>query len=82
MRPGGVFLLEMQPWRSYRKRASLTPTIQRHFREIQLRPTKFVEFLLSDEIGFASAETLDVPYAEDDAPGFSQRPLVALTKRS
>ena len=72
----------MQPWRSYRKRASLTPTIQQHFREIQLRPTGFVEFLLSDEIGFASAETVDVPYADEDAPGFSRRPLVALTKRS
>jgi hypothetical protein len=42
LRPGGTFVLEPQPWSSYRKRATLTPLIARHFREIRLRPQQFV----------------------------------------
>ena len=80
LRPGGRFILEPQPWTSYRKRATLTPLIQAHFRAIELRPDAFVDFLLSPEGGFSSCERLDVPYAEGDAAGFKRRPLVVLTK--
>ena len=55
LRPGGLFLLEPQPWKSYRKRAALTPTIKRHFYQIRMRPPQFVDFLLSDAVGFACA---------------------------
>ena len=82
LRPGGRFLLEPQPWRSYRKRSGLTPMIKRHFAQIRLRPDRFVEHLLSDAVGFASAERVDVPYAEADSSGFKRRPLVVLTKAS
>ena len=76
----GTFVLEPQPWRSYRKRAALTPTIRRHFANIQLRPPQFVPYLLSSAGGFATAETIEVPYGQHAADGFKKRPLVVLTK--
>ena len=79
LRPGGSFVLEPQPWSSYRKRATLTPTIARHFGQIQLRPAQFIECLLS-EIGFCSVEQLEVPYTEEHSVGFKRRPLLVLTK--
>ncbi|KAL1498877.1 hypothetical protein AB1Y20_013401 [Prymnesium parvum] len=79
LRPGGHFVLEPQPWSSYRKRANLTPCIALHYKQIQLRPHQFVECLLG-EIGFRSVEELEVPYAEEDSAGFKRRPLLVLTK--
>ena len=78
LRRGGRFLLEPQPWSSYRKRATLSPTIARHFREIQIRPPQFTELVLS--VGFSSAETAEVPYGERTAAGFKRRPLLVFTK--
>jgi hypothetical protein len=68
-------------WSSYRKRATLTPTIQRHYREITLRPPQFADFLLSDAVGFASAERVNVPYDErTTTAGFARRPLWVFVK--
>ena len=80
LRPGGRFLLEPQPWSSYRKRAHLTPVIEKHFRQIELRPPQFADVLLSGAVGFASAETVEVPYAEGAAKNWVKRPLLVLTK--
>ena len=80
LRPGGRFLLEPQPWSSYRKRANLTPTISSHYRQIRMRPTDFVDFLLSEAVGFVSAERVEVPYAHGAANGFKRRPLVVFRK--
>ena len=78
LRPGGVFVLEPQPWSSYRKRASITTETKRYFREIALRPENFVEFLLRD-VGFSGCEQIDVPYAIEQS-GWKRRPLLVLTK--
>lgn len=80
LRVGGRFFLEPQPWSSYRKRATLTPTIQKHFGEIRLRPTHFRDYLLSEAVGFRRAETVDVPYADGAAAGFKRRPLLVFVK--
>ena len=80
LREGGRFVLEPQPWSSYRKRATLTPTIARHFREIELRPTQFEAYLLSDAVGFRRAQSVDVPYREGTAAGFKRRPLLVFVK--
>ena len=81
LKPGGRFILEPQPWSSYRKRQNLTPTIQKHFREINIRPDKFAELLLSDEIGFARREEANaVPYADGAAAGWKRRPVCVFVK--
>ena len=77
---GGRFILEPQPWSSYRKRSGLTPEIQRTFRSIEMRPTAFVEYLLSEAGGFAACETVEVAYADGHSDGFKRRPLLLLTK--
>eukprot|EP00039_Didymoeca_costata_P007963 m.105881 g.105881 ORF g.105881 m.105881 type:complete len:272 (+) comp13891_c1_seq9:104-919(+) len=53
LRSGGRFILEPQPWQSYRKKRWLSPEIKATFQSIVLKPIQFKEFLLN-EIGFAS----------------------------
>ena len=71
LRPGGVFLLEPQPWSSYRKNAGLAPHLLRNYGAIQIKPPQFRELLLG-EIGFARCEELStaaaVPPASAAAP--------------
>ena len=84
LRPGGRFVLEPQPWTSYRKRSTLTPTISHHFSTIRIRPNQFAAQLLSTDLtdvgGFRSVEEASVPYAEGTAKGFSRRPFLVFTK--
>lgn len=71
LRPGGLFLLEPQPWSSYRKNAGLAPHLLRNYGAIQIKPPQFRELLLG-EIGFATCEELSaaaaVPPATAAAP--------------
>lgn len=80
LRPGGRFILEPQPWSSYKKRSKLTADIHRHFCAIEMRPPQFVAYLLSEAGGFERAEEVEVPYEERHSAGFKRRPLVVLTK--
>ena len=50
------------------------------FHPLSFHPHAFVDHLLSDAVGFESAEIVTVPYTDADAAGFKQRPLVVLTK--
>lgn len=77
LRPGGVLLLEPQPWASYRKRKTLTETIYRNYQRIRLRPEQFPAYLTSPEVGFDSYELLGTP--QHAAKGF-QRPLYLFHK--
>ena len=80
LRPGGRLVLEPQPWKSYRKRMHLTPTIAHHFQHIALKPAAFEAYLLSKDGGFAACEHVDVPYGDATAQGFKRRPLLVFTK--
>ena len=62
LRPGGLFLLEPQPWSSYRKNAGLAPHLLRNYGAIQIKPPQFRELLLG-EIGFATCEELSAAAA-------------------
>uniref|UniRef100_A0A4W3GB14 RNA methyltransferase n=1 Tax=Callorhinchus milii TaxID=7868 RepID=A0A4W3GB14_CALMI len=76
LRPGGIFLLEPQPWSSYGKRRKLT-TIYRNYFKISLKPEQFTSFLLSSEVGFCSYELVGTPLST--SKGF-QRPVYLFHK--
>ncbi|NXD31850.1 MEPCE enzyme, partial [Spelaeornis formosus] len=61
LRPGGMLLLEPQPWESYRKRKGLTETTYRNYQRIRLRPDQFPAYLTSPEVGFERCELLGTP---------------------
>ncbi|XP_027129383.1 7SK snRNA methylphosphate capping enzyme isoform X1 [Larimichthys crocea] len=76
LRPGGLFILEPQPWESYVRRKKLTENISRNFHSIQLRPDQFSSYLTA-EVGFSSFEYLGAPKCS--LRGF-QRPIYLFHK--
>lgn len=76
LQPGGRFVLEPQPWRSYRKRKNASAESARHYAALRLRPP-FVDVLLGPEVGFAAVEALGVPPAAAD--GY-RRPMYCFVK--
>ncbi|KAJ7379579.1 hypothetical protein OS493_013974 [Desmophyllum pertusum] len=79
LRPGGRLILEPQPFSTYKKKKNLTEKIRSNYDTIRFRPEHFVDYLLSDMVGFASFEVLEIP--QHKATGF-QRPMYLLTKAS
>jgi len=79
LRPGGRFILEPQGWPSYVKKKGITPETKANFESIHLRPEKFIEYLLSQEVGFVSSELIGTP--QHPIKGF-QRPIYILCKGS
>jgi len=79
LRPGGRLLLEPQPWSSYRLKRRMTKDISETFGGIQLKPTEFVSYLLSAEVGFETCTTIGTP--ENIFKGF-QRSIYLFIKSS
>lgn len=79
LHPGGRLILEPQPFSSYKKKKNLTEKIRSNYDAIKFRPEHFVDYLLSEAIGFATFEVLEI--SQHKASGF-QRPLYLLTKAS
>jgi len=77
LHPGGKLLLEPQPWKSYKKKKNLTQTTRSNYENIKFKPDKYIQYLLSNEVGFATSEKLGIP--KHKAQGF-QRPIYLLTK--
>ncbi|XP_071754272.2 7SK snRNA methylphosphate capping enzyme [Centroberyx gerrardi] len=76
LRPGGLFILEPQPWESYARRKKLTDNICRNYNSIRLRPDHFSTYLTS-EVGFSSYEFIGTPNCS--LRGF-QRPVYLFHK--
>lgn len=76
LRPGGLLILEPQPWESYGRRKKLTDNIYRNYRNISLKPEQFTSYLTS-EVGFTSYEYLGAP--KSSVKGF-QRPIYLFHK--
>uniref|UniRef100_A0A1A8RBS0 RNA methyltransferase n=1 Tax=Nothobranchius pienaari TaxID=704102 RepID=A0A1A8RBS0_9TELE len=55
--PGGLFILEPQPWRSYCHSKKASDTTFGHFRTLKLRPEQFTSYL-TDSVGFSSYRLL------------------------
>eukprot|EP00750_Incisomonas_marina_P012990 INCI17196.1.p2 GENE.INCI17196.1~~INCI17196.1.p2 ORF type:complete len:251 (+),score=36.67 INCI17196.1:816-1568(+) len=76
LKPGGLFLLEPQPWRSYKKKQRLTPAIHRTVSSIRVRPNLFPDILVK-ECGFEKC--ISVGASRNHAKGF-RRPIYAVWK--
>jgi len=57
---GGRFILEPQPFSSYKRRKNLTEEIRKNYDNMEFMPDDYVKYLLSDEVGFTSIEELHV----------------------
>ncbi|XP_050218311.1 probable RNA methyltransferase At5g51130 [Mercurialis annua] len=77
LRPGGIFLLEPQPWRSYENNHLVSETAAMNYRTIKYRPKCFNEILL-DKIGFRKVENLSSAVSGSKT-GFD-RPIFAYHK--
>lgn len=75
--PGGVFILEPQPWSSYYSNRLVSETTRTNYQEIKIRPEGFQDILL-DKIGFRMVEDI-TSSASGRKPGFN-RPIFAFWK--
>ncbi|CAG5108130.1 Oidioi.mRNA.OKI2018_I69.chr1.g3647.t1.cds [Oikopleura dioica] len=75
LRPGGRFLLEPQPWKSYARRKKLTSEIEENYKNIKFKPCEFTSFLTS--IGFSDPINLTSALS---AKGFKQRQVLLYNK--
>ncbi|XP_026881031.2 7SK snRNA methylphosphate capping enzyme isoform X1 [Electrophorus electricus] len=78
LRPGGLFILEPQPWSSYSKRKKLTEAIYKNYYSIRFKPEQFSAYLTT-EVGFSSYELIGTPKSSNR--GF-QRPIYLFHKGS
>uniref|UniRef100_A0A3Q0RTS5 RNA methyltransferase n=1 Tax=Amphilophus citrinellus TaxID=61819 RepID=A0A3Q0RTS5_AMPCI len=76
LHPGGLFILEPQPWESYVRRKKLTDNISRNYHSIHLKPDQFSSYLTT-EVGFTSFEYIGAPKCS--VRGF-QRPIYVFHK--
>lgn len=77
--PGGRLILEPQPWSSYRLKRRMTKDITETYSHIELKPTEFVSYLLSAEVGFETCTTIATP--DNTHKGF-QRSMFLFIKSS
>lgn len=70
--PGGLFLLETQPWTSYCRSKRASVTTFRNFKSLRLKPEKFTSFL-TETIGFSSYRLLTRP-GTTKRKGTTERP--------
>ncbi|PKI76260.1 hypothetical protein CRG98_003371 [Punica granatum] len=77
LQPGGVFVLEPQPWRSYQQNRLVSETTAKNYSRIIFRPQYFQEILL-DKIGFRTVE--DLTSALSGAKTGFNRPVLAFYK--
>ncbi|KAL6661905.1 hypothetical protein ACP70R_001289 [Stipagrostis hirtigluma subsp. patula] len=57
LRPGGIFIMEPQPWTSYRRNRLVSEVAKENFNNICIYPENFREVLL-DKVGFRSVEMI------------------------
>lgn len=60
LKPGGMLIIEPQPWSSYKKKKFISENMMKTFKTINLRPNQFNDYLIS-EVGFASFNLIDTP---------------------
>jgi len=80
LRPGGRFLVEPQPWKSYQRRKKLTKEIEEIYPTLKFRPSQFNDFLTS--IGFSDPVVLTNVKGSDNekVKGFRGRDILMFSK--
>eukprot|EP01104_Vermistella_antarctica_P002464 TRINITY_DN12704_c0_g1_i1.p1 TRINITY_DN12704_c0_g1~~TRINITY_DN12704_c0_g1_i1.p1 ORF type:complete len:383 (-),score=29.70 TRINITY_DN12704_c0_g1_i1:87-1235(-) len=76
--PGGLLLLEAQPWPSYKRKSNHTPEIHKQFQSIAMKPKDFPLYL-TRQIGFESIQLLGVPSIQKNEE--YRRPIYLCRKR-
>lgn len=76
LKPGGIMILEAQPWSSYSRKKKMNENFSKNYNSIKLLPEQFNKYLLQ-EVGFSSCELIDTP--PHTAKGFC-RPIYLFTK--
>ncbi|KAJ9551127.1 hypothetical protein OSB04_015172 [Centaurea solstitialis] len=77
LQPGGVFILEPQPWKSYISNRQVSEVATTNYKNLEIFPERFQEILL-DKIGFREIENLSSSLSGSKS-GFN-RPILALWK--
>lgn len=77
LQPGGVFIVEPQPWKSYVSNRQVSEVAATNYKNLELFPERFQEILL-DKIGFREIENLSSSLSGSKT-GFN-RPVLALWK--
>nr|XP_016490346.1 PREDICTED: probable RNA methyltransferase At5g51130 [Nicotiana tabacum]XP_016490347.1 PREDICTED: probable RNA methyltransferase At5g51130 [Nicotiana tabacum] len=75
--PGGVFILEPQPWKSYYENRLVSETTRINYQNIKIRPEDFQDILL-DKIGFRMVE--DITSSVSGCKTGFKRPILAFWK--
>ncbi|GAB2225323.1 hypothetical protein Droror1_Dr00006115 [Drosera rotundifolia] len=79
LHPGGILILEPQPWKSYCNNRLVTETTAANFRSIMFYPRYFQEILI-DKIGFRAVENAALS-VDNTTPGSGfNRPVLVLRK--
>lgn len=77
LRPGGLLVLEAQPFDNYHRKKRLSESLRANFQSIRFKPEHFDEFLLSEEVGFK--QILYSTTTEHECAGF-KRPMKVFLK--
>lgn len=77
LKPGGLFVLEAQPYDNYGRRRKLSDRLKANLYSIQFKPEQFDAYLLSPEIGFR--EIIYQTIGRHECVGF-RRPLKVFMK--
>ena len=75
---GGTFVLEPQPWKSYKKKHWLTERIRKNYSTIQFVPDMFEDYLLKT-VGFKACKKIEIPDNQEISKGF-KRPIFIFSK--
>ncbi|KAM1061919.1 hypothetical protein ACFX14_026222 [Malus domestica] len=75
--PGGIFVLEPQPWTSYEKNYRVSETTKENYRNLMFYPKDFQDLLL-DKIGFRKVEDI-ASSVSGSKTGFN-RPILVFHK--
>ncbi len=78
--PNGIFILEPQPWSSYKKK-KLSPDAKKIFDQIKIKPDQFPELI--EKCGFKLKEMLDGGQEKEEKgqPGnFKDRQILVFQK--
>lgn len=77
LNPGGILVLEPQPWKSYQNNYRISETTTENYKKISFRPAWFQEILL-DMIGFRTVE--DVTSSLSGTKSGFNRPILVFRK--